>query len=75
MGTSLINGVKLWKHKGKEHHMPYPSVEANEKGPFGSPRDYKMSNLDFLLKKCKKMRKNVWKWEENVEKMFGFQLN
>ena len=29
MGTSLITGIKLWKHKGKEWRPP--PVEANEK--------------------------------------------
>ena len=39
MGTCLITGVKLWKHKGKEWRppLPYHLVEAIEKGAFGSP--------------------------------------
>ena len=37
MGTSLITGVKLWKHKGKEWRPPLSSqVENNEKGAFVS---------------------------------------
>ena len=35
MGTSLITGVKLWKHEGKEWRHPLPLVEANEKGALG----------------------------------------
>ena len=37
MGTSLITGVKLWQHKGKEWRPPHQLVEAKEKGAFGSP--------------------------------------
>ena len=50
-GTSLITGVKLWKHEGKEWRFPLQRVEANGKGAFDFADGYTTSTKNRILKR------------------------